>query len=866
MTTKGKYLPGNFDIINNETTNGQYNNLNLNGQYQSLKLDTVSSKDATNEKRKEQSGNSDSVRTSSSWRKATTSDFLTSGRGYEENIKQKNKKNCKTNSSTLSLHIAAYENSIEANNKSNVDKKEQFSSSPINPFEFPRQQDGDYRARPEVSNYRASQRLLDPTGASSSSGVAVSRARGRPKKKPPAEERLYSDDEDFDDGDDASSQNSVSTTDSQGCRRSGRRSVAPSSFRDYVSSDRRVRFNFGGAGENVEEQERVADVEEQERVADVEEQERVADVEEQERVADVEEQERVADFEEQEIVEDVTEEERAEEIRRLVHQQNMELNYEEEEYVVADSSETEEEQPPVKKRKRTAATIRQDIINPPDLYFIGKCDDCVFFASYLDVTSNTAIIKKSTVTLPVFGPSRVIYDNIADAATAEKEAKNYAHGMGYKYAKAGAKFKIFFSAAPARAALDPNEDRIVELEDSARQHRVEMASMKIRLTSVEKRLEDILSGRVAIPNVNPVQAADTEDRASVEEVPMPFAPPPPVPLPVAPPQPMQPLVVSSSEIEDAPLWNRISEDAARQLYHNNPQPKVFIRSIFVNMFTDFQSFHLSLPFELKNEFVKICSLLIDPSPPEVALKKLITDEINYQRERVRTKITQSKSPAVAMLSTSVPLTYSTPVPLVQQGNQWFPQGNIRFQRVQGSNVSAWPVLEKDGTLGATMFAERKNPENARSTWNYFIISPDGLLTSSFQILPNYTPIGPRFSNLVLQSLLVLLNSEPPKGHRLLVLATSSSVEFLQDVDLLSRFPKVVRVRQLRHLDEMISVCEEANLFGDDELRWIKQELGKIENLPPLGIKSLLHILAFVRASDERAKTFVSQIEELSLGL
>jgi vesicle-fusing ATPase len=141
-----------------------------------------------------------------------------------------------------------------------------------------------------------------------------------------------------------------------------------------------------------------------------------------------------------------------------------------------------------------------------------------------------------------------------------------------------------------------------------------------------------------------------------------------------------------------------------------------------------------------------------------------------------------------------------------------------------------------------------------------------LIIDDLERLMDYTPIGPRFSNLVLQALLVLLNSEPPKGHRLLVLATSSSVEFLQDVDLLSRFPKVVRIRQLRHLDEMISVCEEANLFGDDELRWIKQELGKIENLPPLGIKSLLHILAFVRASDERAKTFVSQIEELSLGL
>uniref|UniRef100_A0AC34GU15 Uncharacterized protein n=1 Tax=Panagrolaimus sp. ES5 TaxID=591445 RepID=A0AC34GU15_9BILA len=52
----------------------------------------------------------------------------------------------------------------------------------------------------------------------------------------------------------------------------------------------------------------------------------------------------------------------------------------------------------------------------------------------------------------------------------------------------------------------------------------------------------------------------------------------------------------------------------------------------------------------------------------------------------------------------------------------------------------------------------------------------------------------------------------------------------------------------------------------DELQWIKHELGKLENLPQIGIKSLLQVLAFVRASDERAKTFVSEIEELCLGL
>jgi vesicle-fusing ATPase len=38
---------------------------------------------------------------------------------------------------------------------------------------------------------------------------------------------------------------------------------------------------------------------------------------------------------------------------------------------------------------------------------------------------------------------------------------------------------------------------------------------------------------------------------------------------------------------------------------------------------------------------------------------------------------------------------------------------------------------------------------------------------------DYTDIGPRFSNLVLQTLLVLLNEVPPNGHRLLVIVTTS---------------------------------------------------------------------------------------------
>ena len=71
-----------------------------------------------------------------------------------------------------------------------------------------------------------------------------------------------------------------------------------------------------------------------------------------------------------------------------------------------------------------------------------------------------------------------------------------------------------------------------------------------------------------------------------------------------------------------------------------------------------------------------------------------------------------------------------------------------------------------------------------------------ILVDNVERLLDYGPIGPRYSNLTLQALLVLLKKNPPKGRRLLIICTTSRREVLEQMEMLSAFTDVLHVSNL----------------------------------------------------------------------
>jgi len=110
----------------------------------------------------------------------------------------------------------------------------------------------------------------------------------------------------------------------------------------------------------------------------------------------------------------------------------------------------------------------------------------------------------------------------------------------------------------------------------------------------------------------------------------------------------------------------------------------------------------------------------------------------------------------------------------------------------------------------------------------------------------YVPIGPRFSNSVLQALIVLFKKKPPNGRKLLVIGTTSKANVLKDMGFLSSCSAVLDLPSITDGDDVVRVLETFGGFSAEDLKFIRNNYKSTA-----GIKSLLTIAETARQGEGR---------------
>jgi vesicle-fusing ATPase len=121
-----------------------------------------------------------------------------------------------------------------------------------------------------------------------------------------------------------------------------------------------------------------------------------------------------------------------------------------------------------------------------------------------------------------------------------------------------------------------------------------------------------------------------------------------------------------------------------------------------------------------------------------------------------------------------------------------------------------------------------------------------ILIDDIERIIDYVPIGPRFSNTVLQTLLVLLKKIPPdEGRRLMVIGTTSCPELMADLGLTQAFGMTLEVPMLENADQISEVLRHAAQMSGPDAAEIADSITQ-----PIGIKQLLMVAEMARQGTE----------------
>ncbi|KAL0940324.1 vesicular-fusion protein sec18 [Colletotrichum truncatum] len=95
-----------------------------------------------------------------------------------------------------------------------------------------------------------------------------------------------------------------------------------------------------------------------------------------------------------------------------------------------------------------------------------------------------------------------------------------------------------------------------------------------------------------------------------------------------------------------------------------------------------------------------------------------------------------------------------------------------------------------------------------------------VILDNFEQLIEWNPIGPRFSNTVLDRLISLIQTQPPKGRRILVMVTTSERFVLGNLGVLKHFRRQVPVPAISDIRELAQVLGQTRSFHPEDIQQI----------------------------------------------
>jgi vesicle-fusing ATPase len=110
----------------------------------------------------------------------------------------------------------------------------------------------------------------------------------------------------------------------------------------------------------------------------------------------------------------------------------------------------------------------------------------------------------------------------------------------------------------------------------------------------------------------------------------------------------------------------------------------------------------------------------------------------------------------------------------------------------------------------------------------------------------YVPIGPRFSNSVLQALIVLFKKKPPHGRKLLIIGTTSKLSVLKDMGFLTSCNAILELPSITDGHDVVRVLEGIGGFSPEDLKHIRNNFNSVAT-----IKTLLTIAETARQGEGR---------------